>query len=131
MSATSNRSTHVYVMATDLDGVLSSPVKIGMTKDPRKRLETIQTACPFKIVLYGAWELSFEDEMPSFVERAVHGSLKKYRLHGEWFSVEPLYAAHSIELAIAMIAVGCGLDPIEASDFAYRLRSHPIAEASS
>jgi hypothetical protein len=54
-------------------------VKIGTSKDPRKRLAGMQTSSPFKLELLwehpGDWEL----------EHHLHTQFKLHRINGEWF----------------------------------------------
>jgi hypothetical protein len=86
--------THwVYVFAKLENGILTNPVKVGISKSVDHRMNNIQTACPFKIGL--AWVF----EMPSRscaldLERAFHETQAEKRLHGEWFNYDPISAIH-------------------------------------
>ena len=57
-------------------------VKIGYSKDVRKRLKQIQTGCPF--------ELDIIARFPGTVaiEKSLHDKYDEYRLRGEWFKYE-------------------------------------------
>lgn len=56
--------------------------KIGYTaSDPAKRLRTLQTACPDKLLI----GLSFNGGTD--LERELHCNFRRYRTHGEWFEL--------------------------------------------
>jgi hypothetical protein len=94
------QDTYVYVICRRLDDSLSAPCKIGIARQPDKRLRLFQTACPFPITLFATI-----GPMPRWAGRYVETSLRnvqsKDRLHGEWFSLEPLAAMQMIQLSIA------------------------------
>jgi len=58
--------------------------KIGVTKQLEKRLNTIETCCPFHIVLT-AWA---ETTTPYDLESYLHGSYAAKRIKGEWFLLD-------------------------------------------
>jgi hypothetical protein len=59
----------------------SARVKIGWTRDPRKRLKDLQTGSPVELYLIGAIPGGREDE------RAMHERFALSRMHGEWFAL--------------------------------------------
>ncbi|TKD50204.1 GIY-YIG nuclease family protein [Sphingomonas baiyangensis] len=74
----SEPSGYIYLIACN------SPlsVKIGYTrKDPRIRLQQLQTGCPSRLVLLGWFPGDRADEL------AYHAELAEHRLTGEWFAV--------------------------------------------
>lgn len=66
---------YVYAIREPLGG----PIKIGWSKDPNRRCEDIQNACPYELRLIGAVPGSRSDE------KRLHAALGNHRLHGEWF----------------------------------------------
>ena len=59
-------------------------IKIGFSKDPKKRIRTLQTGSSRKLALMG-W---IESEGKT-LEQSLHKKYEDYRLNGEWFSIEP------------------------------------------
>ena len=59
-------------------------VKIGYTNDPNKRLECIQTCCPYEVSIVGLFpyltELAARD-----MEKSLHKRFEKFRVRGEWY----------------------------------------------
>lgn len=102
---------YLYVVSKD-DG--AGPCKVGITRDPAKRLKGLQTAAPYKLVFAELWD--FEDPgYPRFAEDMAHAALKSFRMHGEWFQVEPSEAIARITIwmlwAARASAQDAGEDP--------------------
>lgn len=57
----------------------TSEIKIGYSKDPKRRLTTLQTSTPHELVLLGTVQGGLE------YESAYHDKFEKSRLQGEWF----------------------------------------------
>lgn len=73
----------VYLYAI---GPVDGPVKIGISRDPYKRLVQIQTACPFPVKLLHAQpcesrKIALEDEA------FLHRHHANEHMHGEWFHI--------------------------------------------
>lgn len=60
--------------------------KVGISKDPQKRLTGIKTSNPFRLALYSAVEFQSGASASTF-ESLVHCALEDYKSHGEWFTV--------------------------------------------
>lgn len=60
-------------------GTADGPVKIGLTRDVRQRLESLQTGSPVKL------EILAYCEGDRWLERQYHTFFATQRLHGEWF----------------------------------------------
>ena len=77
----------IYIIGEDKDG---SPIKIGLSKDPRGRLAGLQTANPNKLVIHKLYEV------PSIrvktIERNIHVKLQPVRLSGEWVDLSISHA---------------------------------------
>ena len=86
---------YVYVAKTN------GAVKIGISKsEPKKRIASLQTACPWPIELHAAYRCNRMRD----VESAAHYELMKHRMCGEWFAVEPQRAAEVVELAMRKVS---------------------------
>lgn len=76
----------VYIM----QALGTDRVKIGHTKgNPYKRLDDLQTGCPFKLDIL----VAIPGEGKPF-EKKLHRLFKKYRIHGEWFYYRPAIYAY-------------------------------------
>jgi hypothetical protein len=71
-------------------------LKIGKANDVRKRARALQTAHPFQLRVLRKFEVGAADVLP--LEKEIHKRLKEYRLHGEWFRVQPSIAIRVIEM---------------------------------
>lgn len=67
-------------------------LKIGISADPVSRRKTINTSSPHPCKLVLALAVPNE----AAAERALHESLNKYRLNGEWFSVSVAKALQTL-----------------------------------
>jgi hypothetical protein len=62
-----------------------NPIKIGVSKHPRKRLKDLQTSNPFKLTLLES--VRFQNERQAYaVEEKLHEIFDMRRMNGEWFS---------------------------------------------
>jgi hypothetical protein len=69
---------HTYLVAAEG----SDLVKIGIAKDPKRRLQVLQTGQPMD--LYLMWSVEGD------YEQALHERFAKYRHRGEWFDLREL-----------------------------------------
>ena len=65
----------VYLAYTDLY------VKIGRTKNPKKRMSDLASGCPLKL------KIIFRRETPELNESSLHEKFREHRLHHEWFNL--------------------------------------------
>ena len=71
---------HLYVIQSDITGA----IKIGISNNPKKRLQQLQTGSPYKLklltIVKGRGDL----------ERSLHSFLKPYKqsCKGEWFDFD-------------------------------------------
>ena len=100
-----NRPVYVYVIAHQNDGDTHAPVKVGIAKNPIKRVETLQSGNPNKLVVAATFFTPSRD-MAFEIEAAFHETMAARRLKGEWFSVAPREAA----LTLGAIIVGAFVD---------------------
>lgn len=89
------RQTAVYVITNTGQGV----VKVGISDDPTRRLDTLQTGCPNELSLF---YVAFHSEAQR-IETLVHHALRSKRVHGEWFQVSADAAKSEIGRAAASI----------------------------
>lgn len=69
----------------------AGPIKIGVTKNIRNRLQQIQGQSPHKVSLISAFCGS------SVLEREIHKRFSDGRLFGEWFSCSPQLIAYAAD----------------------------------
>lgn len=70
------------------------PVKLGLSKNPLKRLKQLQTGSPNIYRIY--YQEEIDDSCVFKAEKAIHAILGHKRLKGEWFDI-------SVEDAIAEV----------------------------
>lgn len=69
---------YVYIMTT------KRALKIGVSKNPEKRIKSLQTANPDKITLAHVEPMNSRTQAYNIEKRMLH-SYKKYKSNGEWF----------------------------------------------
>lgn len=123
-------TSFIYFIQAAEDG----PIKIGTTGfHPKKRMNKIQSDCPWPVRLLGAIEGGVDEE------KQLHVKLAPFRTHGEWFSPDPIVKAAITEAICGGIEISQNADPtwkpryshplhiwlcrnkIRASDFAKRI----------
>jgi hypothetical protein len=72
--------------------------KVGIATDPRSRLATLQTACPFDLVLHVAIPVPFGEAHA--IERRAHRALARSCVRNEWFEATPVEAVAAVKGAI-------------------------------
>jgi hypothetical protein len=73
--------THLYVISEGREG----PIKIGRSKSPPARVDSLQTGNPRSLMLVFWWKLDDDDAREA--EHTLHDELKEFRLCGEWFDL--------------------------------------------
>lgn len=89
----SNSMAFVYVMARRLSDTWAAPCKIGLARDPRRRVSSVATASPFPIQLYASVG-PLGRVHAADLERDFHIIRGRDRLHGEWFYMQPDFALY-------------------------------------
>jgi hypothetical protein len=69
---------YIYVVANTEYGFC----KIGYSTNPKERLLSIQTGCPFALYIQSTFKGTIE------TEKALHKKYRKYKSNGEWFFIE-------------------------------------------
>lgn len=72
-------------------------VKIGISNNPKNRLKSVQTGCPYTLSLKGTWRTERARE----IERRAHSVLAKYRWAGEWFDVPSQVGVLTVSMLVA------------------------------
>jgi hypothetical protein len=86
----------IYIIQIILSGGQCGPIKIGISQDPEQRLRDLQTGSPYKLVLFGFFQVgSFA--AAKILEVNVHAGIAGCRLVGEWFATDPETARRTIE----------------------------------
>lgn len=84
--------SYIYII-----GSHHSPYKIGLSKTPKKRLQTLQTGHPETLFIHYTQEVAECDVKQ--IEAAIHRIIK-YRQHrGEWFDITLEDAISEIKFA--------------------------------
>jgi hypothetical protein len=84
-------STFVYIISHASLGGLAAPVKVGITKSLGSRLASLQTGNSRQIEVAFHFVLASRQDAV-FAEAEFHREMAQFRLRGEWFDMEPLYA---------------------------------------
>ena len=95
----------LYVIAKRCDEAPSSPVKIGISRNPFGRLRSIQTACPFPIGIVQIFTFP-KREIALQMEEMLHETQSEKLLYGEWFDIEPTEAICLVCIA-TRVALSC------------------------
>lgn len=104
----------VYVIALRDGQEIKGPIKVGISSNPRARVASLQTACPFDLVLVREFRFPNREIALQF-EDAFHTTQAKHRTRGEWFDLAPSYAIAIINLHVCWMLKHCmTLTPDEA-----------------
>lgn len=106
-----------YVYAIGIEG--SPLIKIGHARDPERRLATLQTGLPFKLILL----YQLKVERPRLVEQCLHGMLENSRGRGEWFDVDPeeLFTLFAVAVEQSYVIPSSEPTQLEEGSFGYYL----------
>lgn len=88
-----NKWMYIYLM-----GKPEGPIKIGLSKNPEKRLKQLQTGYPEKLSLFEKFPVP-EKSVKKF-EKLIHDNLRYKRTHGEWFDLTLEEAKLDVEFFI-------------------------------
>jgi hypothetical protein len=86
-------SSYIYIIGSD-----NPPYKIGISKNPERRLKNLQTGHPYKLKI---WELrKTESKKTKLLESVIHKHLDSYRMSGEWFDISLEQAILQVDFAL-------------------------------
>jgi hypothetical protein len=89
---------YVYVI-----GRPDGPVKVGISRYPYGRVNSLQTGCPFPLELLHAQPMRDRSHALQH-ERNFHEVYAEKRLSGEWFDIDAELAIECIETALEIEA---------------------------
>ena len=72
--------SYIYVIGSD-----NPPYKVGISRDPAKRLKSLQTGHPFPLQLH--FTKATDICKTKLLETVIHRHIKFHRTHGEWFNI--------------------------------------------
>jgi hypothetical protein len=73
--------SYIYIIGGEVP-----PYKLGISKDPKKRLKSLQTGHPYPLQIHHIEETHIS--MTKLLETTIHRHLKLHKTSGEWFNVE-------------------------------------------
>ena len=85
----------VYVIGCEAD---QNVCKVGISDDPRKRLQGLQSGCPHKLYLAHTMTVAGRAAAVA-LEAKAHGMMTSARMSGEWFAVTPAAAFLMVRVA--------------------------------
>jgi hypothetical protein len=101
---------HLYVVAHVIDGQLGKPVKIGISQNPKSRINSLRTGNPSPLEFAFVFDLP-NKQIAKSMEDAFHSLQASCRLSGEWFNIEPIRAIKLMCIYLgAAIALNLGED---------------------
>jgi len=71
---------YVYFIQHDVDG----PIKIGVAKDPARRLNELQIGNPYQLYLITKIDCCTSGNAYA-LEKKLHWKFKRWNISGEWF----------------------------------------------
>lgn len=74
----------IYFLRGGSDG----PIKVGYAQDPFFRAQDLSTGSPVELILLGA----MMSERPRAEEQEIHDRLASYRVKGEWYEADAVFA---------------------------------------
>jgi len=87
----SEKPCFLYIIGTVIDGVATSPTKVGISANPTGRLRELQVGSARKLMLCSM--VMLDRRADAFgLEQEMHATLAEWGMSGEWFDVCPLYA---------------------------------------
>lgn len=89
-------SRAVYAIQSDI-----GPIKIGVAKHPKTRLDTLLLQQPYTGSLVYSRRPAKTDALA--IEATVHSLLDEKRYRGEWFNITPEQAKEAIDIAFEMM----------------------------
>lgn len=85
--------SYIYII-----GGTEKPYKIGFSKEPHKRLKSLQTGYPEKLTLHYIKEI--DETQVRQLEKHIHRAIAYKRTKGEWFNISLDDAISEINFAV-------------------------------
>ncbi len=103
-------TTYIYILAAVNGEMLEGPVKIGISADPWKRLNEIQTGNPRELQV-ATWFPLPTREIARHIEFGIHQVQRGRALRGEWFDMGVVQAIQIVCIAIRTALEAHGTEP--------------------
>jgi Meiotically up-regulated gene 113 len=87
------QTSYIYVIGTE-----QPPYKIGISKNPQRRLKNLQTGHPELLRIHSIKPTNCQET--KLLETVIHRNLKHYKLKGEWFNINLKDALLEIDYAL-------------------------------
>lgn len=85
--------SYIYVIGGDCP-----PYKVGISKDPEKRLRNLQTGHPHKLRIHLLKQT--DATRTKLLETTIHHNMKMHKTNGEWFDLSLDKVIAEVEFAI-------------------------------
>lgn len=95
------KTSFIYVIGSN-----NPPYKVGISKDPNRRLKNLQTGHPYPLEIHLLKETDVAKT--KLLETVIHRHLKLYKTNGEWFNL----SLEDIKLEVEFAIIRYGEDPI-------------------
>jgi len=73
-------TSYIYIIGSD-----KPPYKVGISKNPQRRLRDLQTGHPYPLAIHSIVETPTSNN--KLLESIIHRNLKHLRTSGEWFDI--------------------------------------------
>lgn len=94
-------TSFIYVI-----GGIDPPYKVGVSRDPARRLKSLQTGYPYPLQVH--YSKATEICKTKLLEQVIHRHLKMYKTNGEWFDI----TLDKLILDVDFVVLRYGDDPI-------------------
>lgn len=91
------KHSYIYVIGSE-----HPPYKVGISRNPERRLRDLQTGHPEKLILHH--KQSTDAARTKLLETVIHRNLHLHRTHGEWFDIPMENLLLEIDFAIIRYA---------------------------
>jgi len=88
-----NNNMYIYIIEAK-----ENKIKIGISKDPEKRLKQLQTGSFDKLKL--VYKVEVKKEQSRYLEKKIHHNNNFNRINGEWFCISKQTAISEVDHAI-------------------------------
>lgn len=105
------KTYYVYIICHEENGNFYSPIKIGISDNPDRRLASLSSGNPKNLAVFHRFGVPDKAHAASLEKDFMeHPSNKAKRMKGEWFDITPDAAFISMMMNIASFLLYQGLD---------------------
>ena len=94
------QTSFIYII-----GSKNPPYKVGISKNPNRRLRNLQTGHPYPLQIHHIIETNISQT--KLFETILHRNLKHYKTNGEWFNME----LTNLKLQLEFVLIRYGDEP--------------------